>query len=463
MDILVCIRQGRDGEINPFDACAYEAALQVPNATVTILSMGPASTKNFLLNLTRLGANRAMLLTDKAFAGADTLATAYTLALAVQKLKPDLIFCGRQTLEGDTAQVGPMLSVKVGYSLITNVLEIVSINSSITCKTRYKEIESATLPSLITVERINQLRKPSIRSKIGTVEVWNADTLQADKSRCGLAGSPTRVIKTYENESGKRKCKFINPQELKDVISVALQQKNKKIKTYGDVSRRLKKVFIVGEEPIEFAKTVSDDITILQKSDENTIAEIIKNEKPSAVLWASDIWSKRTAAKVAAMLDLGLCADCTLLETDSNELIMYRPALSGSIIAKIKSLTAPTMATVRTTDENVTDIIVTAGFGAKDSLQDVKEFAKNIGATFGATRKAVDNNILPYDMQIGLTGKTVSQPVYIAIGVSGAVHHIVGMQRSGTIIAINPDRNAPIFEYADYGILANFEDIYKKL
>ncbi len=463
MNILVCIRQGRDGEINPFDACAYEAALQIPNANVTILSMGPEKTKDFLLGLTRLGAERAILLTDKAFAGADTLATAYTLALAVKKINPDLIFCGRHTLEGDTAQVGPMLAVKTGYSLITNVLEIIGLGDSITCKTRYKETETAHLPALITVERINQLRRPSIRSRIGTVEIWSADSILADKNRCGLLGSPTRVIKTYENESGKRKCAFISPYELQSIIENSLHKKEIKIKTYGEKFDKLKKVFIVGSEPMSFAKTVSDDIKVLEKTDENTIAKIIKNERPSAVLWASDIWSKRTAAKVAAMLDLGLCADCTMLESDSKKLIMYRPALSGSIIAKIESLTFPAMATVRTTDDNITDIIVTAGYGVKDCLPQIKDFANRIGGELGTTRKAVDNNILPYDMQIGLTGKTVSPPIYIAIGVSGAVHHIVGMQRAGTVIAINPDRDAPIFEYADYGILANFEDVYKQL
>ena len=77
------------------------------------------------------------------------------------------------------------------------------------------------------------------------------------------------------------------------------------------------------------------------------------------------------------------------------------------------------------------------------------------------TRKAVDNNILPYNMQVGLTGKTVSPPVYIAVGVSGAVHHIVGMQQSGTVIAINPDKQAPIFDYADYGILGIAEEVLK--
>ena len=71
----------------------------------------------------------------------------------------------------------------------------------------------------------------------------------------------------------------------------------------------------------------------------------------------------------------------------------------------------------------------------------------------------VDNDYLPYDLQVGLTGKTVAPAVYIAVGISGAVHHIVGMQRSNTVIAINPDKDAPIFDYADYGIVANIEDI----
>ena len=70
----------------------------------------------------------------------------------------------------------------------------------------------------------------------------------------------------------------------------------------------------------------------------------------------------------------------------------------------------------------------------------------------------VDNGILPYGMQVGLTGKTVSPSVYVAIGISGAVHHIAGMQRSGTVIAINPDKDAPIFQYADFGILEEFSD-----
>ena len=148
MKILVCIRQGLDGEINPFDASAYEEALKIKGAEVTLLSMGSLSAKDFLLSLTRLGAKKAILLSDKAFAGADTLATAYTLSLAVNKIKPDLIFCGRQTLVGDTAQTGSMLSVLAKTSLITNVMSIDEIGETITCVTRDNGVETVTLPAL---------------------------------------------------------------------------------------------------------------------------------------------------------------------------------------------------------------------------------------------------------------------------------------------------------------------------
>ena len=184
------------------------------------------------------------------------------------------------------------------------------------------------------------------------------------------------------------------------------------------------------------------------------MSQKINELKPNVVLWGSDSLSKKLSAQVSAMLNLGLCADCTLLETDGQELYMYRPALSGSVIAKIISLTKPAMATVRTT-QNASDIVVSAGFGAKYSIETIKAFANKIGADLCTTRKMVDNDILPYNMQVGLTGKTVCPLVYIAVGISGAVHHIAGIQKSGTIIAINSDKNAPIFDYADYGIIAN--------
>ena len=455
MKIVVCVRQGLDGEINPFDACAYETALCQQNAEVILLSMGPQTVSDFLIKLTRLGAKRAILLCDKQFAGADTLATAYTLSKAIDKLKPDLVLCGRQTLVGDTGQVGPMIAVMQDINIITNAMSVSVSGNNVCCNTRDEGEKTSPLPALLTVERINTLRLPSLRSKTAECEVWSAQDIDADISKCGLIGSPTRVLKTFENRSGKRKCRFITRDMLGMVIDDAMNQSP--VNDSDIVSdTKLKKVFTVGEAPIEYAKSISDDIKVLPFDSPCKLAETISKEKPSAVIWASDTVSKRLSSQVAAMLDLGLCADCTKLETDGDKMIMYRPALSGSIIAKIESLTKPAMATVRTVNTDMADIAVAAGYGVKDCIDKVKVFADSLGADLLTSRKMVDNDVLPYDVQVGLTGKSVSPKVYIAIGISGAVHHIAGMQRSGTVIAINPDKNAPIFDYADFGIVEEF-------
>ena len=112
-----------NGELNPFDACAVECALRL-GGNVTVVSMCPPSAENVLKPLTRLGVNKVILLSDKAFAGSDTLATAYILSCALKRLKPGLVICGRQSIDGDTAQVGPCLSVMLKYNLITNVMDM---------------------------------------------------------------------------------------------------------------------------------------------------------------------------------------------------------------------------------------------------------------------------------------------------------------------------------------------------
>ncbi len=457
MKIVVCVKQITSGELNPFDACALECALQIPNAEITLLSMGRANVKGMLEQLTRLGNVNGVLLSDLAFAGADTLATGYALSLAAKKLDPDLVICGRQTVDGDTAQTGSVLATMMGFPVITNVMSIGSLDEKeITCKTRLGS-EAANLPALITVERINDLRRPSIRSKVKDVVVWTADDIGADKEKCGLKGSPTKVVKSFENESGKRKCKFIAPTELDDAVKTGIAKEPEVIKVEAS-TEKLKNVWIVTEAPRTMAETVSDDIKVIEKDTAENIAKLIAEGNPDVVLWPSDIWSRRTAPIVSAMLNTGLCADCTALETDGKDLFMYRPAFSGNVIAKIRCVTKPQMATVRTTLNDVAEVMLAAGKGVRESYDKVEKLAKKFNAELAASRGLVDIGFAPYEQQVGLTGKTVSPKVYIAAGISGAVHHIVGMQQAGTVIAINPDKDAPIFEYADFGIVAKIED-----
>ena len=113
------------------------------------------------------------------------------------------------------------------------------------------------------------------------------------------------------------------------------------------------------------------------------------------------------------------------------------------------------------TDINIQPVLDVINSGYIPVISSVAggDHAFNVNADLAASRKAVDHNLLPYNLQVGLTGNRVSPPVYIAVGVSGAVHHIAGMQNAGTVIAINPDPDASIFQYADYGILAEFSEI----
>lgn len=493
MKIVVCVKQTAGGDLNPFDACAYEAALQIKDAEVILLSMGPEKTAELLLSLTRLGAKQAYLLCDKAFAGADTLATAYTLSLAVKRLSPDLVICGRQTIDGDTAQTGPSLAVAAGLSLITNVMEIKSLDGQLTCLTRELGEQTVSYPALITVERINHLRLPGIRSKKGEVIRWDAKELGADVSRCGLKGSPTKVLASFQNEEGKRKCTFAEACELDRLIEEGLSKERSRIgKADLQNDKKLQKVWIIGESPRQMAETVSDDVTVICREDDcfrkdekcretrchrqsegeardyaHWLADLAKKEQPSAILWGSDAWSKRTAPQVASLLQTGLCADCTALETDGEQLYMYRPAFSGNIIAKIACVTRPQMATVRTLAADAADVICALGRGAKKAQLLIEEYVrrKNAGGSVrwetAASRVAVDSEMMSYEKQVGLTGKSVNPPVYLAVGISGAVHHIAGMKQSGLIIAINPDRKAPVFEYADYGIIGTAEEVFQ--
>lgn len=457
MRIAVCVRMGADGAPGPFEASAYELALSVKGAEVILASMGPPAAYDMLSSLTRLGAREAFLLSDKAFAGADTLATAYTLALMMRRLEPDLIFCGRQTLIGDTGQTPPMLAAFLGYRLVNGVLTL----SGDTAITRSGE-EKIDAMSVLTVEKQAVLRLPSLRSKAAEPTVIGAAELGADIGRCGIAGSPTRVLGTSENKKGRRHCRFIATEDLKETIKNELSRRLTVAEAETKSEARLGKVIAIGRAPLEYAKKLCDTPEVLESFDEDTIVSEIAKKAPDALLFGNDAGAKALAAHIAARLGLGLCADCTAVGCEDGRAVFYRPALSGSLIAKVVSLTRPALATVRckAEDENMT--IVAAGYGVRDDLASVRAFANELSAGLAVSRRLVDAGYAPYSLQAGLTGRTLSPRVYIAVGISGAVHHIVGMDRSGCVIAVNPDRNAPIFDYADYGIVCEFNEIKKE-
>ena len=204
------IRQGIENIINPFDTYAIEEAVRLKEkhgGKVTVITMGPPQADAALREAVSLGADEAVLLSDRAFAGADTWATANTLAKAIQKLgQTDLIICGRQTIDGDTGQVGPEMSEMLNIPFIAYVSKIEEIKDKYLRVSRMvedgHEVLETTLPAIITVAKeINVPRLPSLRgimkSKSAAITTWGIKELGVDANAVGLAGSSTQVVKIF--------------------------------------------------------------------------------------------------------------------------------------------------------------------------------------------------------------------------------------------------------------------------
>jgi electron transfer flavoprotein beta subunit len=227
MDIIVCVKQvpdtlevnvnretntlirkGVESVINPFDLNGIEEGLRLKGrygGAVIVLSMGPPQVADALREAISMGADKAVMLSDIGFAGADTLATSYALGRAVRKIGNfDLIICGRQAVDGDTAHVGPSLAEKLGIPHISCVIKIHEVTDEYIITERMSEEGTEqvklSLPGLITVSKgINEPRPPSLRGKIiaamSDITVWSAQDIGADADKIGLKGSPTRVVK----------------------------------------------------------------------------------------------------------------------------------------------------------------------------------------------------------------------------------------------------------------------------
>jgi len=204
------IRQGIENIINPFDTYALEEGVRLKErygGEVTVISMGPPQAAEALREAISLGADGAVLLSDSSFAGADTLATSYTLSRAIDTLgQYDIVICGRQTIDGDTGQVGPELAEMLGIPFVAYVSQIEEIADGYMRVQRLveegHEIIETSLPAVITVAKeINVPRLPSLRgiarSKSAPIPVLTAQELGVDESLVGLSGSATRVIKIF--------------------------------------------------------------------------------------------------------------------------------------------------------------------------------------------------------------------------------------------------------------------------
>ena len=204
------IRDGVPSILNNDDANALEQALQIkdanPDTTVTVLTMGPPQAREMLQECLAMGADEAILLSDRALGGSDTWATSNALAAGLRKAGPfDLIFAGRQAIDGDTAQVGPQIAEKMGLPQVTYVKEFELEGDAVTVKRAledgYEKLR-VKLPCVLTaIKELNTPRYMSVpgilRAAKAEIQVWSADDIGVDKTTVGLKASPTNVFRSF--------------------------------------------------------------------------------------------------------------------------------------------------------------------------------------------------------------------------------------------------------------------------
>ncbi len=207
------MREGVPSIINPFDLHAIEAAIRIREETggkVTALTMGPPQAETALREAVSMGVDEVVLLSDRAFAGSDTWATSYTLAKAINKLGADVVFCGKQAIDGDTAQVGPETAEFLNIPHVSYIRKIEEVSDSSIRVQRmmdegYDVVESS-LPVLLTVvKELNQPRMPSLRGKMAAkkaeIKKMGMADIEAEEDNLGLKGSPTQVKNIFAPET----------------------------------------------------------------------------------------------------------------------------------------------------------------------------------------------------------------------------------------------------------------------
>ncbi|HKP85972.1 MAG TPA: FAD-binding protein [Blastocatellia bacterium] len=586
-DTKTIVREGVKNIVSPFDRRGLAEAIRLRDlhgGEVVAVTMGPPQARDALAECLGAGADRAIHLVDRAFRGADTLATARALALALKDEKFDIIFCGKYAVDAETGQVGPELAELLDIPQVTGATKLEMSEDLKTARVEREtddgfETIECDLPVLLTAaERLVRpikVKEPQIEiGRTKPITEVTAVELSNDTSIFGFSGSPTwvteirslarsREVKMIEGATADEKAsRLVEALQSSGALSDTEEARNLMIAPDGRDEERDKReisgrevwavaelidgamrrvsfellgkgteladklnaqlaAFVAGKRAGDHAATLAahgadkiylaEDAALDRYSTESytsLLVQAIKTYNPLVVLLPSTSNGRDLAPRVAARLAIGLTADCIDLDiNEREELVQYKPAFGGNIVALILSRTLPQMATVKPgmlrpvlpnysrqpvvteiarpevedrrarlidarkevsvetveLDEAKRIICVGTGLGGPDNLPAVESLARALGASIGATRRVVDQGWLPRHYQIGLTGKVVSPRLYVAIGVRGALNHTIGIQQSGTILAINNDAEADIFRTADLGVVADWSEIVPAL
>jgi electron transfer flavoprotein alpha subunit len=559
------VREGLPLEMNAY--CRRAVALGCKlvgevGGEVTVLTLGPPSAEDCLREAIAWGAQDGLevdgvLVSDPAFAGSDTLATAKALAAALEREGAfDLVLVGRNSVDADTGQVGPQLAQLLDLPFATGVRDVDLEDGEVAVRLEHDDEwvhATVRLPAVLScAERLIDPAKqpPEARAAVSADRLRTVTAADLGPGPWGSAASPTsvgdvrllevdrlgevldgpvdqqvdRLLAVLEDRG------VLDPAPVEDEVEpaeppsgadgpylgVLVEPDRQRLarELLGAAARlaaRLPgRVAAIGAglpSAAELGTWGADDVVTVEGAEaEEDLADGVARwasaARPWAILAPSTAWGREVASRVAAALGAGLTGDAVALTIEDGRLEALKPAFGGRLAAVITADSPVQMATVRSgmlpmpaprapvdvvaatvtveprrrvvlvsreRDDDIdlmanADAVVGVGQGVPpERYDDLRPLLDVLGAELGATRKVTDKGWLPRARQIGITGHSISPRLYLALGLGGKFNHTVGVRASGTIVAVNPDPGAPIFEGVDVGLVASWEDVVPEL
>jgi electron transfer flavoprotein alpha subunit len=577
-------RVGVGLEMNAYCRRAVAKGVEIAAAaggTCVVFSLGPPVAEDVLREAVAWGADQGVLLSDPAFAGSDTLATARALAAALDSCGPfDLVLVGRNSTDADTGQVGPEVAELLDLPFVACVRELHVSDGAVEARCEHddtwKEVR-VNLPAVLSVaERLTEPCKvpPEGRAAVPVERLRRVSARELGPGPWGAAGSPTMVgaVRVMDVRRHHRKLSGSTQEQVRQAVEAlgtwgALPSVSQSLAVSGghgavawnqhaagvevvpasvvskrwapaetaNASREAPTVAVIAEpdrlrltrellgEAAFLARDLGGTVTVVgpvivdldslgawgadvavelsgalvEEDVASGLVALCRASPPWCVLAPGTLWGREVAARVAARLEAGLTGDAVAFEVQESRLVSWKPVFGGRLLAPITSNSEVQLATVRpgalalrkprvrsrptlnvastdprrrvsvTSSTRYDDLdvllsarsVVALGAGvAPDEYERIVPLSEVLDAELAATRKVTDQGWLPRSRQVGITGYSVSPAIYVAIGVSGKFNHMVGARSAGIIVAINSDASAPIFEWADLGIVADWHE-----
>jgi electron transfer flavoprotein alpha subunit len=561
------VREGVEFEMNAYCRRAVNEGVLLARATggaCTVITLGPPSAEDVLREALAWGADEALHLCDDAFAGSDTLATARALAAALRSAGPfDVVLFGRNSIDGETGQVPPMVAelLDLPYATGARVVEHVGphLRLELELDDGHQEVEVA-LPAVVSVaERLCEPCKvgPEGRDAVASERIRRVTAAALGPGPWGQAGSPTRVGATRPMTHERSRLVLDGP--LADQVARAVRElAGRGALEAGappggdgpdgagpagagdgraDAAPAGPVVAVLAEDgrpdvtgelvwaAAGLARAIGGQVHVLSNGRTATadpaalgadllvtlegapvaedvargVAAYVSETGPWALLAPSTAFGREVAGRAAAATGSGLTGDAMGLTLHDGLLVAAKPAFAGALVADITCASPTQMATLRPgvlpppgahavpppalprlvrtltprgrvrvlrerRDDDVetlarAEAVIGVGAGvAPDEYAQISPLAALLGAELAATRKVTDRGWAPRARQVGLTGRSIAPRLYVALGLSGKFNHMVGVRAAGTILAVNTDRDAPVFGQCDVGVVGDWHE-----